>query len=749
LKKIFKLTSFRIGIFLTILVMVIYFFDPLFLRLIELKTLDMKFISRGQLKPGNEVIIATIDEKSLDELGRWPWPRSILVKMVDILSKYGAKAIGFDAVFPEPQDSNLKTLKTLENRIKETNLKDKNLEDMINREKGNVDYDKQFANSIKKSNNVILGYFFHMHQEELKHKKKEELDRHIQNIIDSNYQIIKYRSRKAKEVPFHKAYAAESSIKILSDAAKSSGHFNFIPDDDGSMRRIPLVIKYQDRLFPHISLIILKEYLGSPNIALTIADYGMEEIKLGDLIIPTNELGDMLVNFYGPARTFPQYSITDIIHERIDPENFKDKIVLVGSTAVGIQDIRVTPFDKAFPGVEMHANVIDNILHKKFILRPDWIGMFEIFIVLLLGIILSLLLPRFKAIHGLAFVIFLIVSYFFVDRYIFTNKGLWLNLVYPIFTIMIVYSGITIFRYMTEEREKKFIRAAFGQYLSPKVIEQLTENPELLKLGGEERILTALFSDVAGFSTISENLKPEELVELLNDYLTEMTEIILRYEGTLDKYEGDAIIAFFGAPISMDDHAKRACLVAIEMQKRLNMLRDKWKKEGRPQIFCRIGLNTGPMVVGNMGSKNRMDYTIMGDAVNLGSRLEGVNKDYNTSIIISEDIFKSVKDNIEARELDIIRVKGRVEPVKIYELIDKKGEIDSKKTEILKIFQDGLSKYRERNWEDALNDFKKALELDKNDGPSKVYVQRCEKFIKNPPPDNWDGVFGMEIEIAD
>lgn len=749
MKKIFKLTSFRIGIFLTILVIVIYFFDPLFLRLIELKTLDMKFISRGQLKPGNEVVIATIDEKSLDELGRWPWPRSIMVKMVDNLSRYGARVIGFDAVFPEPQDSNLKTLETLENKIKQKNLKDKKLDDIINRVKGGVDYDKQFANSIKKSNIVILGYFFHMHKEELKHKKKEELDRYVQNIIGSNYQIIKYRSRKAKEVPFHMAYAAESSIKILSDASKNSGHFNFIPDDDGLMRWIPLVIKYQDRLFPHVSLMVLKEYLGSPNITLTIADYGMEEIKLGNLVIPTNELGDMLINFYGPARTFPHYSITDIIHEKISPDKFKDKIVLVGSTAVGIQDIKVTPFDTTFPGVEIHANVIDNILHKKFILRPNWTGMFDIFIVLLLGIILSLLLPRFKAIYGLGFTLLLIVVYFFVDRYIFINKGLWLNLVYPLFNIMIVYSGITIYRYMTEEREKKFIRAAFGQYLSPEVIEQLTENPELLRLGGERKILTALFSDVAGFSTISENLKPEELVELLNDYLTEMTEIILRYEGTLDKYEGDAIIAFFGAPISMDDHAKRACLVAIEMQKNLGNLRNKWEKEGKPELYTRIGLNTGPMVVGNMGSKNRMDYTIMGDAVNLASRLEGVNKDYHTSIIISEETFNSVKDNIEARELDIIRVKGKSEPVKIYELIDKKGEIDSKKAEILKIFQNGLLKYRERKLEDALDDFKKVLELDKNDGPSKVYVERCENFIKNPPPDNWDGVFGMEIEIAD
>lgn len=739
LKKIFRLTSFRIGFFLTLLVIAIYLFNPLFLRLIELKTLDIKFRSRGQIKPGDKIVIAAMDEKSFDELGNWPWPRSVLVKLIDNLSRYKAKVIGFDVVFPEPQDSQLNTLISLEKEIRQKKLGRKNLEEIIKRKKEGVDFDKQFATHIKKSDNIILGYFFFMHPEELKHKREEDLKRHIQNIINSNYQIIRYRSRKAKEVPFHRAYGVESSIEMLSSAAKGLGHFNSISDEDGSVRRMPLVIKYQDRLFPPLPLMVLKEYLNSPNITLRIADYGMEEIRMGNLAIPTNELGDMLINFHGGAKTFPHYSVTDIIHERINPGIFKDKIVLVGSTS--IEDLKITPFDKALAGIEIHANVIENILHKRFIMRPDWIGIFEIFILLFIGLVLSLFLPRLKALFGLGFILLLTLSYFFIDRYIFINKGLWLSLVYPLFSIVVVYSGITLFRYTTEEREKKFIRKAFAHYLSPHVIEELTKNPKLLRLGGERRTLTALFSDVVGFSTISEKLKPEELVELLNEYLTEMSEIIFKHEGTVDKFEGDAIIAFFGAPMTMDDHAQKACLTAIDMQKRLKALREEWKKEGKPELFARIGLNTGPMIVGNMGSKTRMDYTIMGDAVNLASRLEGVNKDYHTSIIISEETFRSAGDGIEARELDVIRVKGRIEPVKIFELIDKRGEIDSKKVEISNVFQSGLIKYRERKWEDALGHFKRALDLNQDDGPSNLYSERCKRFIKNPPPDDWDGVY--------
>jgi adenylate cyclase len=334
-------------------------------------------------------------------------------------------------------------------------------------------------------------------------------------------------------------------------------------------------------------------------------------------------------------------------------------------------------------------------------------------------------------------------GYLVIDYTLFTSRGLWLHSVYPVFTQIFVYTGITLYQYSFEFRQKRFIKTAFSQYLAPPVVNQLIENPSLLKLGGERKVLTAFFSDVVGFSTISEKLSPDELVGLLNSYLTEMTDIIMKYEGTVDKFEGDAIIAFFGAPIPFEDHARRACMVALEMQNRLVEMRAQWRQEGKHELYMRIGLNTGLMVIGNMGSKMRMDYTIMGDSVNLASRLEGVNKEYNTQTMISQYTYDQIKEDFEVRELDNIRVAGRNEPVKIYELLDKKGRVDAKVLEVLRHFNQGIVFYQDRQWQEAMLCFEKALEINEQDGPSATYYERCSQFLKNPPPKNWDGVFTM------
>jgi len=314
--------------------------------------------------------------------------------------------------------------------------------------------------------------------------------------------------------------------------------------------------------------------------------------------------------------------------------------------------------------------------------------------------------------------------------------------------LAILYIGITLYRYATEEREKRFIKDTFGRYLAPTVVEELTKDPRRLELGGETKELTAFFSDIASFSSFSEKLSPQDLVSLLNEYLTEMADIIVKHEGTVDKYEGDAVMAFYGAPIHFDDHAVRACLACLEMQDKIKELRERWQKDARwldiaPNLRVRMGLNTGEMLVGNMGSKNRMNYTIMGDAVNLASRLEGANKQYGTLTMLSEFTHDAARDAIEVRELDRIRVVGRKKPVVVYELLSKKGELDPKKKETIEVYLEGLMAYKERRYEEGLRWFKKALEIDPNDSPSKTYISRCEGFKIKPPPPDWDGVYEM------
>ncbi|MFQ5896482.1 MAG: adenylate/guanylate cyclase domain-containing protein, partial [Nitrospinota bacterium] len=327
--------------------------------------------------------------------------------------------------------------------------------------------------------------------------------------------------------------------------------------------------------------------------------------------------------------------------------------------------------------------------------------------------------------------------------YLFAGPRWWLNATYPTLEIALVYTGITVHSYLSEEKQRRFIHSAFGTYLSPKVAEELVRNPGLLTLGGERKIITAFFSDITGFTNISEGMEAEQVVELLNEYLSEMTDIILAHDGTVDKFEGDAIVAFFGAPHPMEDHALRACLVSLEMQRRMEELRPRWCARGWPELHVRIGLNTGPAVVGNMGSRRHLDYTMMGDTVNTAARLEGVNKVYGTCVMVGETTRQQAGDAIEVRELDAIDVVGKTEAVKVYQPMAPAGGLDLLKAQMVEHYARGLAAYRARQWGEALAHFGRALELDPKDGPSKAMRERIREFQSNPPPPDWNGAYAM------
>jgi adenylate cyclase len=455
----------------------------------------------------------------------------------------------------------------------------------------------------------------------------------------------------------------------------------------------------------------------------------------------------MLINYYGDFKTFRYISYYDVLKRRVPPPFFKDKIILVGASAAGLMDLRATPIQGVYPGVEIHATLIQNIINNDFLVKAKPWMMF--LIIVLLSILAGTITLLFKPIWTAVLNVLIIAGYFTVSYQMFVKHDLWIDVVRPVVTILFTYIGIMMYRYLTEEKEKKFIRGAFQHYLSPTVIAQLTENPAMLKLGGEKKVLTAFFSDIAGFSTFSEKLSPEDLVKLLNEYLTEMCDIILKYEGTVDKFEGDAVIAFFGAPISYDDHARRACLVSLEMQHvMMPKLREKWAKEPHwpdivPKMKMRIGLNTGPMVVGNMGSRTRMDYTMMGDSVNLAARLEGVNKQYGTHLMISEFTRAAAVDHIETRMLDKIRVVGKSEPVKVYELLARKNELSEFDKKMVPVFEAALDLYQAQQWDAAIAKFNETLVIKPGDPPSQKYIERCEDFKKTPPGETWDGVFTL------
>jgi adenylate cyclase len=423
-------------------------------------------------------------------------------------------------------------------------------------------------------------------------------------------------------------------------------------------------------------------------------------------------------------------------------DDLEGGVFFYGLTASGTHDLNPMPFSPRYPMVGALANVFNTIVTNQFITQMSLHWRFPLF--LIIGFCAGFILSSSTAFRGSLFTVLFLVAYILFAYELFATRGVWIDVVGPIGIVILSDAAIVWHKFSTAEKKRKFIKSAFGYYMNPAVVEEIAKNPEMLELGGKKMELTAFFSDVASFTTISEKLTEHELVELLNEYLTEMTEIVLKHYGNLDKYEGDAIMAFFGAPIHFPDHATRACHTALEMQDKLIRLREQWKSQGRPELTARVGINTGPMIVGNMGSQNRFDYTVMGDAVNLASRLEGVNKQYSTEIMISEFTLEHCKSDIVTREIDLIRVKGKALPVRIYEVIGRTDDtIPETMQSVIEHFALGMEAYKQKRWEDGIREFQACLDIKPDDGPSLTYIKRCNEYLESAPPDDWDGVYIM------
>lgn len=585
------------------------------------------------------------------------------------------------------------------------------------------------------------------------------------------------------------------NIPEIAHVTKHTGHFNSVPDHDGSIRRNLLIVRKGNRYFPSLALetfLLDKGYrafveIGDRKTGGKIR--GVESLEIRDregttvMRVPVDEQGHLMINYSGKRYMFPHISAAEIlnerptmkIHRRIQKENshewvtfveevpksefLKDKILIYGATAIGIYDLRVTPFEENFPGVETHANTLSNLLieHARqtgerlpasaagFLRAHPHEAQYMWLLLCGIGVVLSALLSYLGSIPGLGITALFMGGVYAIDRYFFFRNGLVTTVVFPMIEIVGSFMTLTFYKYFTEERKKRELKGTFEKYVSPAIVAEVLKDPENIELGGKKMHLTVMFSDVRGFTTISEKLDPRELTNLLNSYLTPMTDLVFKNKGTLDKYMGDAIMAFWGAPIHFADHAKHACRCALQMLGKLRELQTEYRAKGLPEIDIGIGLNTGDMSVGNMGSETVRSYTVMGDAVNLASRLEGINKEYGTRIIISEFTYEAVKDSFTAREVDWVRVKGKAQPVRIYELVSE-GAPPPEMDAALKHFRAGFELYHERKFKEAIECFKEALIHKPDDAPSQIYIKRCEAYLESPPPPDWDGVYNMKTK---
>ena len=743
MKKLRIINSYTIGFF-TIAVIVFLYFIPIdFINQLELKTLDLRFKTFQETIPSQNIVIVAIDNKSEDLIGQFPWPRDTYAKVIDNLNKWGAKVIGIDVLFSMVEENPLSEV------LDKTDLEDRVSEDLIEGYRKKFDNDKILADSIKKAGNVVLGYYFWTEDDEqVKHLTEAEKQKAKKLILKGLIPLVSSAVKGDEKFLVRRGYGIETSIEQISRACKNYGFLNIFQDSDGVLRKVTFPMKYEHEKdwYGSFPLQILKNYFDE-NIQLVVSNEGISSLALGEKIIPVDASGAILIDYSVPFASFPTYSFVDVMNGTVvHPEKFKDKIVLIGITDPGlVRDTWPTPTETVVPGIKIHAQTIDTVLNNRFIsyartmmngrfiYSSDGINISNLLIIILLGAILVFAIPKVPhASYGAYISLLLTAGYIFAAFYLFDSAKIRLNMFYPLSSIALVYTTQTLYRALTTERKARQIRGAFQTYVPPHIVDELIRNPEKLRLGGERKTVSILYSDVKGFTTISEKLSPEELVEFMNSYLTPMSDIVFKYEGTVDKYIGDAILAFYGAPLPQEDHPLRVVLSALDMISTLKkQLRDKWTKENKPLIDIGIGINTGEVSVGNMGSNMRFNYTIMGDNVNLTQRTEELTRIYKNNILISEFTYQKVKEQILCREIDEVTVRGRTQGVKIYEPLCRKEEITPETENIVKHFEAGLKLYKSAKPLEAEQEFTEVLKIAPEDGPSKYYLEKCSEGIPN------------------
>lgn len=696
------------------------------------------------------IVILDIDEKSLKERekggeGRWPWPRDRLALMVDkLFKKYGIAVIGFDVVFAERDESS--GLKVLE-QLGKNHFKDvPQYREALEKVRPQLEYDRLFAEKIK-GRPVILGYLFSTSEGVAK-----------ATVIGALPEpVLPPGTFAGKPVAFTSWEGYTANLPELMEIAASAGHFNPLPDDDGVTRRVPMLAEYKGAYYESLSMGVVRAFLKvtgySKDMPKVVPGYasdtptkgysGLEWLELaadrGSLRIPVDKNVTALIPYRGRQGSFKYIPAVDVLNDTANPADLKDKIVLLGTTAPGLFDLRSTPVGAVYPGVEVHANLIAGILDGNIKQKPKYVLGAEVMLLLLSGLALALLMPMLSPLNSSIVTAIILLGVLVTNIAVWHYGHLWLPLASGVVLIIGIFILNMSYGFFVEARSKRQITGLFGRYVSPELVDELSKHPEQVSMEGDSREMSVLFSDVRSFTTISEGLDPKELSKLMNAFLTALTDVIYKHRGTVDKYMGDCIMAFWGAPLTDSEHARNAVLAGLEMQAKLKALQPQFKENGWPEIKIGVGVNSGRMSVGNMGSQNRIAYTVMGDAVNLASRMEGITKEYGVEMIVGEGTKNTVTD-FAYRELDRVRVKGKDEPVAIYEPIGPAAELDKAVQDELKLFQQTLKFYRAQGWDKTEMQLLNLQRMSQHK-LYELYAERVQYFRANPPGSDWDGVF--------
>jgi len=656
-------------------------YPPLFIQFLENKTFDFRFLLRGERAISNEIVIVGIDEKSIAEIGRWPWPRTKMAELIDKISGSGARTIGVDILFSEKEkDSGNAMVRDILEKYQRDHHNDNGFLAYLKEKERDLSGDSKLARAMANAGNVILPFAMRV-------PLSADDNVHLQEEIPDS--VFFYPFMVVKEKPFKRPIVANGAllpIDELQDAAWSLGSAYTQYDKDGAIRWEPLSIQLEQYYFPSFGLEIARHYLGLKRQDVQLV--AGEGIVMGKHVISTDASGRVLINYAGKSRTFPTISALQVLQGNVPESMLRDKLVLVGTTALGTSDTHITPYAQ-LAGIEKQASVIENIIHQCFFTKEELIKMLNCGFILLFCLVAVVYLPRLNAYGGALLTAVFALVYLLITQYLFVVYRWWVDMLVPTGTVFVLYSLMTAYRFFTEELRAREIKSMFSSYTTEKVVNELLDHPELALLGGLHRNVTVMFSDVRSFTTFCETRTPEEVVASLNEFLSAMTEVIFTWDGTLDKFVGDEIMAFWGAPALQDEHAVLAFCCSMSMMNKMVEMRAEWLEQGIEPLEIGVGLNTGDVVVGNIGCEGKkMDYTLIGDTVNLGARVEALTRNYHDYIIITEFTYEKIKPSLKAEDdglfsismpqgsfdsihinpLESVKVKGKNKPVMVYEV---------------------------------------------------------------------------------
>lgn len=695
------------------------------------------------------IVIIDIDEKSLAAEGRWPWRRDKVGALLDqLFDHYKVGIVGFDIVFAERDESS--GLGVLQELGQKELKSDAQYQAVLKQLTPQLEFDRVLADKLK-GRAVVLGYYF----SDLQTVSSDQQSEHATGRISGELPkpVLPAGTFKGRNVQFKNGTGYGANLTEFQQAAASGGHFNPLPDDDGVTRRVPMLIKYKGAYYESLSMAVVRMGLGLPQVIPGFVENtrwsknyaGLEWLDMQSVRIPVDELVSALVPYRGKQGSYRYISATDVLRGDTPVDDLKNKIVLVGTTAPGLNDLRSAPVESVFPGVEIHANLISGMLDGNIKQRPYYVLGAEVILLLLSGVGMALLLPLINPLRSTLLTFGMIAVVFAVNVLVWSQGNLVLPLASGFLMISVLFALNMSYGFFVESRAKRQITGLFGQYVPPELVDEMSKDPEAFSMEGESRELSVLFTDVRGFTTIAEGLDPKELQRLMNEFLAPLSRVIYKHRGTIDKYMGDCIMAFWGAPLNDPQHARNALLAGMEMHRVLAELQPRFKEQGWPPIHIGVGINSGRMSVGNMGSEIRLAYTVMGDAVNLASRLEGLTREYGVNMIVGEETRAAVPE-VAYRELDRVKVKGKEAPVAIFEPLGLSNDLQRPVLDELKLWNQVLKLYRNRDWDMAELQL---INLIKTNSASALYARFLERiafFRANPPEPSWDGSWKFETK---